>query len=102
MNEKLKDLTPEKFKQMALEWGSEDPKQNAQLVKYGVGATMLCGVGLIGPLAILALAGKGAYDILVESESYAHDKFLAERLKNDPEFVDKLRERVLKDIHQHS
>lgn len=98
MNEKFKEMSPVEFQRKALEWGAQDPKGNAQIVKYGTLASLLVGTALIGPLAIIALAAKGGYDLMNEAENKAFEKFLAERLESDPGFVDELRDRAIHSI----
>lgn len=79
-------------------WGAEDPELNSNLVGYGVATTLIVGVGTIGVPAILALAGYGGFRATIDTRDAMYEKFLVQRMKNDPQFVDELKERVANNV----
>lgn len=79
-------------------WGAEDPELNSNLVGYGVATALVVGVGTIGAPAILALAGYGGFRATIDTRDATYERFLVARMKNDPGFVDELKERVNEEV----
>lgn len=77
------------------EWGAKgDPQTNANIVKMATWATVMLGTVAIGPLAIIALAVKGGYDLGNDAERVAFERFLAKKLETDPDLAFELKDRA--------